>query len=35
MYNITTDKNVNVYLGMQIKSIWIKASVKCIYVNVI
>jgi len=29
-----TDKNVNVYLEMQCKSLWIKASAKCINVNV-
>jgi len=29
-----TDKNVNVYLEMQCKSLWIKAYAKCINVNV-
>jgi len=28
-----TDKNVNVYLEMQCKSLWIKASAKCINVK--
>jgi len=29
-----TDKNVNDYLEMQCKSLWMKASAKCINVSV-